>query len=553
MAKPHLILPTLALLISCHSPAARTLHNPGHLSTPSDAFRWAQVTPEEQRTISLGSVKKSLAAADVLAAGTPESRRVEALLATLDAVFRAHYAAQLAAIPRPWAFVFRSSEPTAFSAPFPICFQVPLRFRPEAGGASTNAAAITSAGEVFNASQLPCRSATRPEDLAAIVAGFNSEHGTCTLTLTESGLQTSAGCPVHPSLSGFRTANRFVFTATSNAISVSTAMLDLLQDDDSLAAALAHELGHYYRAHINRGDEHYNFYHFVGSHLPDPDAARLGLRVKELYDYPILPSVPGQSLHSALFPFLLRLQTDLERKCAGYSCATACGTFARDANLARELAGSFPDDPLPEQAQAAFHALEASFAACAAQIPISIRSPFTAPQSPFEIMRGQALSLAFASLPPMVRGPAREDEKRHPVSGDTLLALIQGLSANLTALDAERVRVFREQADRQLGFYTMEQEADELALEILAAAGRAPESAIAMLFLLGEELGRSAETHAGREIGLAECQTLRAAAWRDPSGQPVFIPVGRHDDPHHSICYRVFNMDREIAAHGWGG
>jgi hypothetical protein len=46
-----------------------------------------------------------------------------------------------------------------------------------------------------------------------------------------------------------------------------------------------------------------------------------------------------------------------------------------------------------------------------------------------------------------------------------------------------------------------------------------------------------------------ECSLLRDRRWRDVTGTPVAVPAGDMSDPHHSFCFRVFNMERELTAH----
>jgi Zn-dependent protease with chaperone function len=103
--------------------------------------------------------------------------------------------------------------------------------------------------------------------------------------------------------------------------------------------------------------------------------------------------------------------------------------------------------------------------------------------------------------------------------------------------------------ERNLGFYTTEQEADEIALEILANIGLPPNIALEVdLEALKWEEESSLPPLPG-EIPYAECMMLRDQAFRDADGKVVSVPVGDPNNAHHNSCFRVFNMLREIQAH----
>jgi hypothetical protein len=99
-----------------------------------------------------------------------------------------------------------------------------------------------------------------------------------------------------------------------------------------------------------------------------------------------------------------------------------------------------------------------------------------------------------------------------------------------------------------LGVYTVEEEADELALEILSLAGIDPLKATEAWFALFEHADANVtET----EIPFARCRELFKNNWRDHAGNPVAVPVGDYEDTHHSWCFRVFNTTNEIAIHNY--
>ena len=99
-----------------------------------------------------------------------------------------------------------------------------------------------------------------------------------------------------------------------------------------------------------------------------------------------------------------------------------------------------------------------------------------------------------------------------------------------------------------LGVYTIEEEADELALELLTLAGIQPMKATEAWFALFERADHSVTQ---TEVPLARCKELFKNNWKDQNGNTVAIPVGDYQDTHHSWCFRVFNTTNEIAIHGY--
>jgi Zn-dependent protease with chaperone function len=100
--------------------------------------------------------------------------------------------------------------------------------------------------------------------------------------------------------------------------------------------------------------------------------------------------------------------------------------------------------------------------------------------------------------------------------------------------------------EKNLGFYTDEQEADEIALELMAKIG--VPGGVMIDKLLVVQKANDGYTDTG-VLKWAECAALRERGWRDEAGKPVSVPVGNLADAHHSICFRAFNVSREINAH----
>lgn len=95
------------------------------------------------------------------------------------------------------------------------------------------------------------------------------------------------------------------------------------------------------------------------------------------------------------------------------------------------------------------------------------------------------------------------------------------------------------------GFFTKEQEADETAAQLLAAVGidpyRLEDAILAHLKLVPYPAGSPNQNY-------DECVAWRQRGWKDAQGTPKIPNLGNTSPPHHAECYRVYNVDRELAA-----
>ncbi len=107
---------------------------------------------------------------------------------------------------------------------------------------------------------------------------------------------------------------------------------------------------------------------------------------------------------------------------------------------------------------------------------------------------------------------------------------------------AELTQVMNE---KRLGYYTYEQEADELALEFLSDLGMPTgigSEAIMQMLKQTKKVGPS-------ELDYEACSELRKNKWLSADKKSAYVPIGNLADPHHSLCYRAYNLDRERDAH----
>ncbi|RYZ91509.1 MAG: hypothetical protein EOP04_00140 [Proteobacteria bacterium] len=123
----------------------------------------------------------------------------------------------------------------------------------------------------------------------------------------------------------------------------------------------------------------------------------------------------------------------------------------------------------------------------------------------------------------------------------TLKPSIDQTSKNLQVARDELKSINDKFISEKLGFFSTEQEADDLSGEWLHLTG-----------FSGTTMGDKAIEMIRKKELAQKCIELRAAKWRDSQGNPVIIPWGPLDIDHPDACFRARNADMEAIAHGFG-
>jgi len=331
-------------------------------------------------------------------------------------------------------------------------------------------------------------------------------------------------------------AGRAVFVdAASPHVVVHTGLVQRMSER-AAAAVLAHELGHYYRAHGSTGnpiDEpsgRYNYWYARDAptpHRPAPAANQAAYNALFAEGRALAVTVPGQTLEpmvaSRLIEWAERRPHAAERPCG--DATSAAKQWPPDTAYRLRFGGGTDAD------RAHYASFEATIVACAGRLTLDdeLRKNLA-----YEGERGFGEIWATAV-----------------VSSSTLAELLAEANAGAVALVRQMADIERRQAGNHLGFYTAEQEADEIALELLAAVGLDPKEAIEAELSKPEHPVPARPGEPAAPLGVAECRAAYARDFKNPDGSEVFVSLGPLADPHHSTCYRVYNMSREIAAHAY--
>jgi Zn-dependent protease with chaperone function len=396
-------------------------HTEGDPTFAQHEWLWADETEEEFKKNAIENASGWMGPADFVPLDDPMTKRLQYWVHKMDAVLREAYPDKLKATPEPKLIIRKSDTPNAWVTGFPVTVarQVRVQGGPVAvdagpaldgsieagvdGGPAPQAVApsltLRRSGLVEATTDATSFERTLSADQGIAFAKFFSDNfSRCRVSAEGEAFVFTAEC-ASKNLR-LREGQKLAYYATAKYVTITTAYIKQLMDEDRIISTLAHELGHFYRSHTN----------------------------------------------------------------------------------------------VPSDAVNYFYSLEAPHAEKPAPDPRYIEQTARARQK--------------------IREPS------------------------LAAWDDENALM----RDNALGFYTTEQEADEIALEVMSKIGVPPGVAIDKVLNMLKNFG-------GGGIGWAECSMLRDHGWKDADGKTVSVPVGDPSDAHHNLCFRAFNMSREIDAH----
>lgn len=360
------------------------------------------------------------------------------------------------------------------------------------------------------------------------VIAFNTRDGKTSVDLSDR-------CPGISRLKTIDDFDTLIIAPMSDAIAFATGLWRGMTSDERAFVA-AHEMAHYYRAHPIWGDSPaFGFYYDdrlapKGKRpLPDPRVADLGARVaraaRVYWTTFEQPHGPTRFPLTLLTPELM----GIARSKAGGAC-DALMTWA-DSPAVRPLLMSIAKmrtTPVNAETLAAYETFETRFVGCAARLPVP------------------------AKIPSLRRFLPKDDPLGADVTIDnatSALDIADRLAATVRAWRNDARATLDEAADRRLGWYTDEQEADEMALEMMAMnAWNIEAGPRAVRAILSDPAGLVLDPG---EITPSECLKWDDRGFLDDSGAPIVVPVGEYRDGHHPACYRLFNIRREIKGHSW--
>ncbi len=499
---------------------------------------------------------------------SPRTQRLQYWLDQIDTRLRQRFPDQLAAVPHPQARVIRMQESNALVAHVWTCIDNPIVWDESESGDVIDSVMIDAhSGRIALAppSQLPCQAAGEagPQLLREMAASFAAQAQSCQFLFGEDGtLHAQKGCEKSPELAGKKAAKRLYMLRTANYVTVFSGLIERM-DEMEIVSILTHELGHFYRSHATAPIHRYNFFYKLNEepspHRPEADAAmkeiggQAGMGSLVLQAREQLQQLPDQRLHPGL---ILAAGNVITNSCQTQNCEAPCQeTTALMADTAfRTKLGTFPFGPLQEGSAASYPQFEALALQCLATLKLPVKEG--APSFPEDVTK----AFKQPSWPEWVQQPEQAQRlhlnfvnsmifdrvRQIPIKDQDYLKLFLAMSERLNAQDKNGEAALRKAFEAHLGHYTSEQEADELSLEWMAMLGIDPHVFDRAIFHIADNAKGGMK---GINLGKEDCQVFQEQEWHHPDGTWAFVPIGPLTDPHHNFCYRIFNAEREMAAH----
>ncbi|HVH42668.1 MAG TPA: M48 family metalloprotease [Labilithrix sp.] len=342
-------------------------------------------------------------------------------------------------------------------------------------------------------------------------------------------------------------AAQVAIASSAPFVNINTGLVTSMSEN-GIAIVLAHELAHYYRAHLTTSvEDKYAFWFDRDEVMP---ARPLPVADQEEYRREYLRLrlprflVPGQRYHPRVATTLLRWIKDMV-PASGHVCERAVAMYRKLPTGVRSDLDSDAVGALSPSARAAYRELERAVVPCIDTVVLTDASE----------IEGDGL-VSTSSLPRawFVRRIAAElrSEGTEISRAVALRDLVATLEAAARRLDDEASTFVKRLLDNHIGLYTHEQEADEIAMELAAKVGITPDQVMAGFSELMYAVEAPDPATFAERYGITadECAALARARFR-ANGKRVYVPLGRLGDPHHAYCYRLFNLDRERDAHDY--
>ncbi|HET9237511.1 MAG TPA: hypothetical protein VFO10_09690 [Oligoflexus sp.] len=544
MVKALMALTFLECFACKSTQTSQPLHDAGRYQNDVSAFQWQTSAEQEFITYALAP---RIGAVRTRPAGDPLRQRLQFWLDQLDLYLREKDRAAMKGVPKPQALLLENAAPNAFVASMEVCLNKASQLQGAEGASEDFLGVDRELGGIFSVpGPRPCvKIPYQGAELQRFMDWYLKPFPGCQARVTARAVDLTGGC-IKASVDGANTPaqTREIFVRLSgNWVVVTTGLIQNLSEYEAVYT-LFHEAAHYYMAHLSNSNALYDFFYGLGTENPaskpiaDPKVQALGqdllywLKAKETGTRSLAEGAPGQRYHSGLYVLARNVIQDWIRKEGTRSaCKDLSQHFLNAPGLAR-----FPLEKPDARGQQSYRLYEDKVDACLTGMPLDPElqarmigfTRFVAPWS----------SKVLVSVPGFA----------------TVKELWNWLNASLPAVIAApqtRIGELSRQADAVgLGQYTSEQEADELTIEWLAKFGIDPNHGItAALKLLKLESEFPPLTSSIGAYTYDQCVRAYESKFRGADGREQRVPVGDYSDPHHSSCFRAFNMNREIDTH----
>lgn len=529
-----LVLLTTPLHTTCKkkksATASEVKHQTGALTRGDAAIFWHTRTPTDEMSNNPERY---------LPLNHPATERVRYWTETLDGLAREQFSPALDAVPKPLAFVVRNREANAYVQNETVCFSIPLK---RAGADEKNPVPQEQSIQLNNGNMSlvsrpeNCSATPTSTERTALIRAFNSSGSKCSLVEKNQQLEASDACfTSSPALRNYTSSATITFNATKAAVFVQAGMM-LQANELELATVIAHELGHYYRAHSTSllPPVSYFFRHHQytpqGTPTPAPELEDLSDRWRQSFRMSLYKAPQRRTdVHPGLMRKYRQWVQFLRDHCAEKTCVASCKN-------AYQMSLDFPDtygavvqgEVMDATENKFYQDFSAQILTCGTELPVT-NYIFTQPSF--------ILGIETTTLPDDTGGAKNFTEQ-----------LLHG-SRIATAVENDVLDLQAQVEKEQLGWYTEEQEADDILLEIVQLAGIPFDNAISYRVKALTQWSKESKIPVVGQFEAAACMKAYERGWKNELGEPLVVPVGMWEDQHHSACYRLYNVTEEIRRH----
>jgi hypothetical protein len=482
----------------------------------------------------------------------PATRRVQFWIDQLDGWLRREdperFATERGEVPRPIVHLRIDQGSNAFVSSATVCRRVPIRFAGRSGsGPGESIVLVHPRGSLglYARSQLSCLDRMDTVLDAEVVRRFLVDSlrlKNCSVTVREGVLEFGRNCRMDPTVEQ-QTAAGVALKTTSNHLSIDTGLLALLPDEGQLVSAILHELAHFYRAHGSLAKSAFRYFYNLDAPLApqppaDPALDALGKQLVALGSFRTQP-IQGQEWHSEIFSYgryTAQLLVNPTCTAAESPCHEACKPWRGIMDDPQVMAqfGSFPQGLLTGASLELYVTWEATFSRCLASLRIAAAAD------------SLGAKVALEDVKKVFWRPSYETQ-----TYATVLDAARAMSADLEARDRARDALLEQALHQRVGYYTTEEEADNLAMQWLPTLGFPPSLALDQWWTYAA-YRKGSEQETPYNFSYERCLALYKAvpAWTE-DGRLVPVPVGSYGQDHHSSCFRIHNLHRRWLAQRW--
>ncbi len=506
------------------------------------------------RDLDLGKLSSGLFGngpkAPVVDTSSPMAQRLQFWVTQIDKALRLKFGDQMQGIPSPKAILVPFPDKNAFALSAPVCFNAQLY-------SSTLSADSSPTVTVFPYGNAPFITINKDEcalfldDLSLLqqsINAYNAEaiegQSACKLFLNNRVITYSGKCNIDHNSQyfaiRFQTPYFFVLSGLLKGLS-----------EEAVVGVIAHELGHFYQAHSMRRAAISNFFYSRDSFNQPGKPLRVWDQSMQTA-FEALLTAAKDSYFEPVFssPNKLVNLYDLANNIVlhgGYYCPSDCSSAVKEFQTQEKpldsiIYGAPEVDALRSQEQkAALLRVEQMVLDFFNKIPFPPKENFAingvvSAVRPFSMRN----SIPNTDILPLIIN------KTINTYGDLLRYISSRVISLVPNLSAELNRL----GNQGFGFYTQEEEADDLSAEYLSLINLDPKKLADAMISFGADDQASGKAQDLFKIPMSKCLELRNQHWMQ-NAQPIRVIFGASYEVHHSNCYRIFNIDQEINRHNW--